>query len=403
MRPGLPSIFPQPPAWVLPQAKYDLDFRNMRYWGGTEAISSVLGNNGRIGSLVAGPQSGSTGLYAPDGNGLLVGFAAYVPRITLGKGLWAEQARTNVCLYCRDMTNAVWSKTNMTATRNQVGADGVANGATSLTATAANATCLQSITAAANSRVTSGYVRRLAGTGPISMTQDNAATWTPLTLTNGYAVVNVPSATVTNPVVGFKIETSGDSIAVDFVQCEIGTYPTTPILTTSAAATRLNEEPAFGDVAASSAAWGAHALLKDVFSGRGPWSFYGEYAGNPEVGSGWFMASDGPPNVAGGCNGGAFTFMGSTTSNNGTQGLANINKVAGRVTGIGSQACINGGSLSTLNTGAAGKPQPGASITHVGLGNNGAGNSSGPLNGYIARMTFWASEITDGQMIEFTR
>ncbi len=393
------------PAWVLPNAKIDLDFKRKRYWGGCVYEGSQLSASKAAQSLVISGGPGITD-YAPDENGILQVFPAYVPRITIGRGLWMHQNRTNGCLWCRDLTNAAWVKTNVTATKNQAGAELAANSATSLTATAANATCLQTVTATVNTRVFSAYVKRLSGSGTIEMTQDNGVTWTAVTSqinSAGYKLIYIPSASVTNPVMGFRIVTSGDSIAVDFCQNEVGAYPTTPLPTTTATLARgAVDEPTFNTT--STAYNDGQRILKDIFVSGGPWSFYGEYSGNPEVGNGWFVASDGPPTISGGCNGGTFAFMGSTTSNTGVQGLGNVNKVSGRVDGFGSTGCINGGAVATYNTATTGKPYPPSTvITHCGLGNNGSGTGSGPLNGYIGRITLWDCEITDGQIIEFTR
>ena len=73
------------------------------------------------------------------------GFAPNVARRT-DRGLLIEETRTNVVLHNRDLTNAAWVKTNMTAVKDQTGVDGVANSASKITATAANATVLQTIT-----------------------------------------------------------------------------------------------------------------------------------------------------------------------------------------------------------------------------------------------------------------
>ncbi|NOT08944.1 MAG: hypothetical protein HOP28_12165 [Gemmatimonadales bacterium] len=156
-------------------------------------------------------------------------------------GLLLEPARTNVVLWNRDLTNAAWTKANCTAAKDQVGADGVVNAASRLTATAANATCLQAITLGSSARWLVARVRRLVGAGTIQMTMDNGATWTALAglMTAGFVRVGIPTQTLANPTVGFRIVTSGDSIAVDFVQNEgSAKFGTSDIPTTTAAVTR---------------------------------------------------------------------------------------------------------------------------------------------------------------------
>jgi hypothetical protein len=156
-------------------------------------------------------------------------------------GFRREAAATNNLLYSRDLSNAAWStKTNITAAKTATGLDGIANTATTLTATAADATILQPITLASAARCASAYIKRRTGTGTISFTQDGGSTWTDITAQiNGSTWSRVEiTATLANPSVGFKISTSGDAIDVDCVQNEAGTVATSPIVTTTAAVTR---------------------------------------------------------------------------------------------------------------------------------------------------------------------
>jgi hypothetical protein len=62
------------------------------------------------------------------------------------QGILVEEARTELCLHNSDLTNAAWTKSNLTTAKTATGPDGVANSATTCTATAANATALQAIT-----------------------------------------------------------------------------------------------------------------------------------------------------------------------------------------------------------------------------------------------------------------
>jgi hypothetical protein len=153
-------------------------------------------------------------------------------------GLLVEEARTNLLLHNRTLTDAAWVTSNVTAAKDQVGVDGVASSASKITASGANGTILQTITSASAARATSAYVKRITGTGAIEMTQDNGTTWTAITVTNAWTRVAIPSATVTNPVVGFRIVVNNDAIAVDYVQCESGTFIGSAIETTSATVTR---------------------------------------------------------------------------------------------------------------------------------------------------------------------
>lgn len=202
--------------------------------------------------------------------GLLVPAASNEPRfdhdpVTLAcRGLLIEEARTNLLLHNRDLTQAAWVKTNITATRDQVGIDGAANTATRIAATAANATVLQSITSGLATRATTGYVRRVLGSGVVEMTQDNGVTWVPVTVTSAWTRVGPASAAVTNPVVGFRLVASGDEIAVDYLQCESGAlFATSPIETAGAQVTRALEACLI-DGAAFSSFWRQDAFTVAV-------------------------------------------------------------------------------------------------------------------------------------------
>jgi hypothetical protein len=163
----------------------------------------------------------------------------YDPATLTARGILIEESRTNLALYCRDLTNAAWTKTNVTAAKDQTGIDGVANSASKITASAGNGTVLQSITLASSQRFQSAYVKRITGTGTVEMTTDGGSTWTAITVTASWAKVTIPAQTVTNPSVGFRIITNADAIAVDFVQNETGAFATSPIFTTSASVTRV--------------------------------------------------------------------------------------------------------------------------------------------------------------------
>ena len=154
------------------------------------------------------------------------------------KGVLIEPAATNVVLWCRDLTNAAWTKTNCTAAKDQTGPDGVANSASKITASAGNATCLQAIILASSAREQSCYIKRVTGIGVINMTTDNGATWTEVTVTASWTRVDIASQTLANPTVGFRIVTSGDAVAIDFVQNETGSTVTSPIETTTGSVTR---------------------------------------------------------------------------------------------------------------------------------------------------------------------
>lgn len=147
-------------------------------------------------------------------------------------GYHAEGARTDVLgtttAIRRTMSDAGWVASNVTKSTS-TGADGTANGAATLTASAGNGTVLFTTVLAAAIRTFSAWVRRRTGTGTVNITGDNGATWTAITLTSSYQLFQFTTANVANPVVGFRIVTSGDAIDVDFNQLEAAAWASSPI------------------------------------------------------------------------------------------------------------------------------------------------------------------------------
>lgn len=151
---------------------------------------------------------------------------------------WLEPAATNIMLWSRDCTNIAWTKSNVTPLLNITGVDGAANSASRLTATAGNGTCLQGVVAGAANYAFSCFIKRITGSGIINMTVDNGATWNVITVNNNWIRVTNAVQNLANPTVGWRIVTNGDAIAVDYAQLEANKRYTSPILTTSASATR---------------------------------------------------------------------------------------------------------------------------------------------------------------------
>jgi hypothetical protein len=213
------------------RAELDIDFVNGRAKNGASMAS--------IASLLTCTRA-SSGYYS-NAAGVLTSIGTDTLRYG-DQGLLVEEGRTNVVLHNRDLTNAAWTKTDCTAAKTQTGPDGVVNSASSLTATGANATCLQAITLASSDRFQTAYVKRLTGSGTVNMTMDNGSTWTVVTVTAGWTRVSIPTQTLANPTVGFRIVTSGDAIAIDLVDNEnSGSFATSPIATTTTSVARAQD------------------------------------------------------------------------------------------------------------------------------------------------------------------
>ena len=142
--------------------------------------------------------------------------------------LWGpivNPAQTTLLLHRRDLTQAAWSKTNCTAAFTQTGLLGFANTASLLTATSANATCLQAITAASAAHRAAFWIKRLAGSGPVDVTIDGGSTWTRVIPRADRWLRYSPAAqTVENPSAGFRIVTSGDQIIVGNADLVAGSW-----------------------------------------------------------------------------------------------------------------------------------------------------------------------------------
>jgi hypothetical protein len=247
------------------------------------------------------------------------------------------------------------------------------------------------------------------------MTVDNGSTWVDITAqfnSSGYSKVQIPVQTLANPVIGYKFATSGDSLAVDFNQCESGTQvqatskATTPLPTTTVAVTRGNQTGYFSTGSGISVGNDGQRIVRDIFSTGGPFTMLSSWTGDVTTGT-----PNGPAMIATDLtspqtwNGGIGVGFGkgaTVTSNQGTNGLGNWNKTCGRTNGKGSQFCINGGPLSAVGTGTNNLPSLNVGGSHFNISQNGSGTNDFPLNGPTGRVTFWDCELTDQQMIDYT-
>ncbi len=146
--------------------------------------------------------------------------------------------------YVWDINSISVQKSVVQPALTQTGVDGLANSCSLLTAATADATILQTITAASTPACTGFKVKRSVGTGSIYITRDGGSNWTDITsLINSstFTLVGIENTSVTDPQVGFKIATSGDAIIVDSGRNHSGTELCEDIFTTSAPVTRNAE------------------------------------------------------------------------------------------------------------------------------------------------------------------
>jgi hypothetical protein len=186
-----------------------------------------------------------------DASGTLVALAQSTPHFDYGpmggsacRGIRIDTGGVNRCLWNRDFTNVAWTKTNVTAAKNVVGLDGVANSCSTLTATANGGKVTQAFTVTSRQMVTAVYVRRKTGTGTISITLDNGSTSDDVTSQiNALTFTQVKKVqTLADPVIGIVFGTSGDEVEVDVAMLVDGAYVGSPILTTTASVTRGRDD-----------------------------------------------------------------------------------------------------------------------------------------------------------------
>lgn len=306
------------------------------------------------------------------------------------KGYLTEGAATNNLLWNRDLTNAAWTKSNMTTALTATGIDGQANAASVLTATAGNATCLQPRTLASAVRSFSAFVRRKIGTGTISITRDGGTTWTDITLllnTDSYVRVSIENSTVLNPSCGFKITTSGDAIDVDYCQDEAGYVFSNPILTTTATATRNQDflsYPVAGNVdgatGSASASWGVNTPITTI--------------AEPQIA------------ISRGISG-RFLYLNSGLSSGNVSAYDDTNVVRNvgitRNTPVVARASVgwSGSTMSLIAEGAASVSSTafdGSFGTELSIYIGGIGTATWPLYGNVKNVYFWSGRLTDTQL-----
>lgn len=358
----------------LSRFTYGLDFVAGTATGGFQ----TYGNNTNDGRLFLDPTNISAG-FAPAASGLLVATSASGLRRTT-RGHWSYPTTTILNLWARDMTNAAWVKSgagaDVTVTKNQAGADGAANAACLVTFNNANGTVLQTITMASNTVVYTAYVKRVTGSGAISMTVDGGTTVTDISSqinSSTYTQVFITQAAVTNPVLGFKGATATDAIAVDFNQiynpANSLNLPNPSVGTTTSATLFFSQSRPSAN--ATDAA--PHSLITTA---QGNFAFYWQGRSMRPTGgfvltgaTAIFCSVQGDGSVKFSANAGNASSAASMWKSD--NGLTQLNKVAGYFTAAGTIKIACNGSLGS-GTGATTTP----ALDHFDLGTNGAGQNS---------------------------
>ena len=233
---------------------------------GTSGACSTTAPTGSRGESLTFTRATVAECYSNDGQ-TLTQMAINKARVSSGDGtswlgLWEEGASQNDLLWVRDLSNAAWTKTNMTCAKTATGMRADANSASTCTATAANATVCQTLTLAAAQRATSWHIKRRTGTDAVTLARDgatyssdiasqlSASLWkravpwdTPGCAGGNCIVVDGLTSSQLNPQICLKLATSGDEVDIDFVQDEAsancgGYCSTSPIETTTVAVPR---------------------------------------------------------------------------------------------------------------------------------------------------------------------
>lgn len=389
-------LFGQPPnngstALGIPSniSTFDLNFVAGVFKGGTQPTT----NNAADGRMYYQALTGTTPNFVENADGSLKTFNTTSALRWSTRGLEIASDRQNRVLQSRDLTQGVWTAVNCSVLKNQTGRTGVANSASQVTVAANGATLTQAIIV--TTLPLGGWVdlKRLSGSGTVSMSMDNGATTTVLDTSspifNGISRAAIPPQTLANPTVVLTFSTSGDVWLIDFVELS---DPTSNL-----------ENAPVATVASSVKGWRDRAYADIANNGPlAPWLlsnptqvFYFEYA---QRANGSLIASDGgiqiTSNASTGFGGTPLTANLPNVSPN--DRLAIINKGMCWFSPAGNASCLNGGTV--VHDGTPWAPNP--ATTHWDLGTNGAGNLS--IHGLVRRVWFGSVIPTDAQMQAFT-
>jgi len=158
-------------------------------------------------------------------------------------GVLIEGTSKNEALHNRDLSNAVYMPTNIIALKDAIGADGIINSASTVTATSNGGVIFQPLTLVSAQNTFSVDIRRKTGTGTVEITDDGGSTFTDVTSSLNSVLYTRFQITTTqaNPSVGFRLGISGDEIEVDYIGLELLPFASSRIETTTLAVTRASD------------------------------------------------------------------------------------------------------------------------------------------------------------------
>lgn len=217
---------------------------------GVANLTPVFGAAGTFSRASAGMARKSDGNWVSVGNNVPRTYYQEVSGVVVFAGVLLETTTINQCLWSRDLTNAAWVKTNVTAALTGTGIDGAANSASLITCTVGGGTVIQNFVLGAVQRFTQFFIKRVTGVGTIELSADGGATWTNFTsqidgkstILNGFSRQSI-SVSTANPGLAIRLGTAGDQFVVDGCGLEdfLVTGLTSPIFTTNIPVTRADD------------------------------------------------------------------------------------------------------------------------------------------------------------------
>jgi hypothetical protein len=183
--------------------------------------------------------SRTAGGYAARLDGSLQSFGANAPRLT-DRGYYTDASRTNPVKFSTDLTQSNWVKSGVTAAR-VTGPDLVLSSASSLTLSASGAgTAVQSLTGqTTGTRLMECWLRLRSGNPMVELSVDGStfetkavmSVWTQFsTAALSLGAAFSPSIRITG--------SAGDAVDVFAAAACLGSFPTSPIVTSNASITR---------------------------------------------------------------------------------------------------------------------------------------------------------------------
>lgn len=171
--------------------------------------------------------------------------------------LYGGPATENDQIHSDNLADAEWTASNMTVAKDATGMRGDANGASTLTATAGNATVLaNALVEGADDQTTRWFIKRKTGTGDIEITVNGGGTWQDVTTevdsTAGFNEAIESLTALANPQIGIRIVTDTDAVIVGNGEMHVGKTEnqvrrSTPIFTAGSTVTVNATDDSFDD------------------------------------------------------------------------------------------------------------------------------------------------------------